>query len=229
MKYKYLIISVFCFHFVCLNAQKLQPTQTEALLTVSVKSMSDKPRAGEIIQLTGNKNKKRHSGITDKDGNISFLLPKGDTYQISYKTLSGDMKHDHIAISNETGLLTFIYTIKYDPPTSYTLENVFFDTGKSTLRPKSYATLNNLVELMKAKPNLIIEISGHTDSIGSAESNLRLSSDRAKSVKNYIVNKGVSEKRIQTKGYGDTQPIAPNHTEEGRQQNRRTMVKIISD
>jgi outer membrane protein OmpA-like peptidoglycan-associated protein len=89
--------------------------------------------------------------------------------------------------------------------------------------------LNEFVELMKSETALIVEISGHTDNVGSPESNLTLSLQRANAVKNYLISKGIAANRIETKGYGDTQPIAPNTDAEGRQENRRTEVRIIKE
>jgi len=116
--------------------------------------------------------------------------------------------------------------IKFELPKKFTLDNVHFDTGKATLRSDSYPELKELIELMKYKKNLIIEIAGHTDNVGSPESNLILSQNRANNVKNYLVNNGIRSDRIDSKGYGETQPIAENITEEGKQKNRRTEVRI---
>jgi outer membrane protein OmpA-like peptidoglycan-associated protein len=82
---------------------------------------------------------------------------------------------------------------------------------------------------MKLKPTLIIEIGGHTDNVGTPESNIKLSQERANAVRNYIINKGIAANRITAKGYGDTMPVADNSTEEGRSKNRRTEVSIIKE
>lgn len=106
------------------------------------------------------------------------------------------------------------------------LRNIFFDTGKSTLRPESNAELDRLVKLMKDVPSLKIEISGHTDNTGSATINESLSQDRAQAVVNYLKSKGVSTDRMTAKGYGSKLPVASNDTVDGRQQNRRTEFEI---
>jgi len=111
----------------------------------------------------------------------------------------------------------------------YTLENVYFDTGKLTLKSSSYKTLDNLAELLTYKKDMVIEIAGHTDNVGDDAANQRLSEDRAKSVKSYLVSKGVSPEQIKAVGYGETVPIADNATEEGRSKNRRTEVKILNE
>ncbi len=106
------------------------------------------------------------------------------------------------------------------------LRNIFFDTGKSTLRPESNTELDRLVKLMKDVPSLKIEISGHTDNTGSASLNAKLSQDRAQAVVNYLKGKGVAAGRMTAMGYGSSKPIASNGTADGRQQNRRTEFEI---
>jgi len=107
------------------------------------------------------------------------------------------------------------------------LNNIFFDFNKAVLRPESFPELNRLVLFMKNNPTLEIEISGHTDDVGSADANLKLSAERARSVSAYIVSKGIAAAKIKTKGYGKTKPVASNQTEAGRQQNRRVEFTII--
>ena len=109
------------------------------------------------------------------------------------------------------------------------LRNIFFDLGKSTLRPESNTELDRLVKLMKDAPGLKIELSGHTDNTGSATINQSLSQARAEAVVNYLISKGVAANRMTAKGYGSSKPIADNKTEEGRQQNRRTEFEIKSN
>ncbi len=108
------------------------------------------------------------------------------------------------------------------------LRNIFFDYNKATLKPESYPELNRLVEFLKNHPDIKIEISGHTDTLGTFEYNMQLSERRAKAVYDYLVSKGISPGRLKTKGYGPLHPIASNKTAEGRARNRRVEVKIIS-
>ncbi len=109
------------------------------------------------------------------------------------------------------------------------LRNIFFDIGKSTLRPESNSELDRLVQLMKDVPSLKVEISGHTDNTGSASLNNNLSQDRAEAVVNYLIGKGISKSRLTAKGYGSTRPVASNNTAKGRQENRRTEFEIIAN
>lgn len=110
---------------------------------------------------------------------------------------------------------------------SIVLNNIFFDSGKATLRPESYAELGILYTLLVNNPSLKIEISGHTDNVGSASLNLRLSEDRARAVVSYLIERGIDRDRLTYKGYGFSKPIASNETAEGRQMNRRTEFQIL--
>lgn len=100
------------------------------------------------------------------------------------------------------------------------ISNLEFDLGKSTIRSKSFATLNRVAGLLVEK-NFSLKLAGHTDNTGGRELNLRLSKERAESVKAYLVSQGANASRIEATGYGPDQPIATNKTAAGRQQNRR--------
>jgi OOP family OmpA-OmpF porin len=100
------------------------------------------------------------------------------------------------------------------------IKNLEFDLGKSTIRPTSFSTLNKVAELLIAK-NFSLKLAGHTDNTGSMALNLRLSKDRAESIKAYLVSQGANASRIEATGYGPNQPIASNKTADGRQKNRR--------
>lgn len=117
------------------------------------------------------------------------------------------------------------------------LANVFFDLGKSTLRPESNIELDKLVDFLQKNPTLKIELGGHTDTRGDDKENLKLSNDRAKSVFEYAIAKGVEAKRLTFKGYGETKPVisdeeitklaSESEKEAAHQSNRRTEYKII--
>jgi len=111
--------------------------------------------------------------------------------------------------------------------TKIILNNIFFDFNKATLTDESIAELDRVYKLLEDTPTLKIEMSGHTDNIGSASYNQKLSEERAKAVVDYLVRKGISADRLTYKGYGMTQPVASNDTEDGRQQNRRTEFKVV--
>ena len=109
------------------------------------------------------------------------------------------------------------------------LNNIFFETGKATLTQESYIELGKAVALLNANRKMIVEVGGHTDNVGSDDANMKLSHERAKSVRDYLVKAGISSERLEAKGYGETQPVAENETEEGRKANRRTEFVILEN
>jgi outer membrane protein OmpA-like peptidoglycan-associated protein len=110
---------------------------------------------------------------------------------------------------------------------STVLRNIFFETNEFRLKPESTQELERLVKMMRENPNIRIEISGHTDNVGSESLNQRLSENRAKAVYDFLISRGIRPDRLIYAGYGLSRPIAPNDTEEGRAQNRRTEIQIL--
>jgi outer membrane protein OmpA-like peptidoglycan-associated protein len=104
---------------------------------------------------------------------------------------------------------------------NYSAQNILFLFASSTLSPSSYKPLNELIHVLNENPLLKLKIEAHTDSIGTAENNQRLSENRAKSVADYLLKKGISSERLTWFGLGETKPIADNSTEKGRAKNRR--------
>ena len=108
------------------------------------------------------------------------------------------------------------------------LKNIFFNTNKSNIKAESLVELDRVYELLKVHPNLVIRINGHTDDVGDAAYNQLLSEQRAQAVANYLLNYGIDPGRVSAKGFGETQPIAPNDVEiGGRALNRRTEIEIL--
>jgi OmpA-OmpF porin, OOP family len=212
-----------------LFAEKLQPNENEALLKIFVTDFQDRPRTNDIVILRSEKTKKEYQCITDTKGYAEVLLPKGDTYQISYKELVRDKDYSSVTIPQISGLMTSTLTIKYEPAKTITLDNVYFDFNKATLKTDSYQSLDELADFMKIKKTMVIEIAGHTDDVGDSAYNKTLSQSRAESVRNYLIKKGISAERLVAKGYGEDQPIAGNNDEESRAKNRRTEIRIISE
>src|SRR5690606_21158521 len=104
-------------------------------------------------------------------------------------------------------------------------EMVFFNTGSAEIKKESYDELDKIATILKKHPQVRALVEGHTDNTGGDDLNMRLSKERAKAVKDYLVSKGVEESRLKSEGYGPTRPIASNDTEAGRAKNRRVVIK----
>jgi outer membrane protein OmpA-like peptidoglycan-associated protein len=107
------------------------------------------------------------------------------------------------------------------------LNNIFFETGKSTLLPQSFTELDKIVTFLAEGTVSLIEISGHTDDVGSDETNQKLSQSRAQAVVDYLILKGIAADRLQAKGYGKTRPVDTNLTAQGKSNNRRVEFLVI--
>ena len=138
----------------------------------------------------------------------NFDLPKGD----GFNSVTKDIELKNIKVGS-----------------NITLRNVFFNTGKWNIKADSYSELERLVTLLNDVSTLKIEISGHTDNVGSASFNELLSQKRADAVVNYLLAKGVDKNRLSAKGYGQSKPVDSNETAEGRAANRRTEFEIIEN
>ena len=111
---------------------------------------------------------------------------------------------------------------------SVQINDIYYATASYEINTKSYAVLNEFAEFLKSNPTVKVEIRGHTDNIGSAQTNITLSNRRAQAVYDYLLSKGVPKANVSYKGYGPNMPIADNRTEAGRAKNRRTEFYILS-
>jgi OOP family OmpA-OmpF porin len=108
------------------------------------------------------------------------------------------------------------------------IQGITFDNNKATIRPTSKPTLDSAVAVLKEFPQLRIAISGHTDNTGTRDKNVKLSLDRAESVKNFMVQQGIDASRIETRGAGPDEPVDSNATPAGKERNRRIEFKLIA-
>jgi len=168
---------------------------------------------------------------TDEAGNYFITLPVGKDYAFNVNRKGYLFYSDNFLLAGRSPDSTYqkdIPLIAIEANASIILKNIFFDVNKSELKPASQAELDKLVQLLNENPNLKIEISGHTDNTGKPAGNLTLSNNRAKAVVSYLTAKKIPAQRLIAKGYGETKPVADNKTEEGRSQNRRTEMKVVS-
>lgn len=131
------------------------------------------------------------------------------------------------AIQRDQPIELFIDLEKIKLGNSVVLKNIFFDIDKSDIKDESKQELEKLIDFLSENNSIRIEISGHTDNVGDSKHNMVLSENRAKSVCDFLTNNGIEKSRLTYKGFGDTQPIKQNNTDENRAKNRRTEFKII--
>lgn len=166
----------------------------------------------------------------EQNGDYTLVLNEGKEYALYCSRKGYLFKSLSFNYTNKKSFDNMVLDIELEPikkGAHITLNNLFFESGKYELQEKSLTELNKLVDFMFANPSIKVEISGHTDNVGNAESNLKLSSQRAKSVFDYLTKNGIYEKAIVCKGYGSTKPIAENNSEENKQLNRRIEFTII--
>lgn len=171
------------------------------------------------------------NSLTSKSGLASTDLFNNDNYNISIEAFGYQPKTDIIKLEDYP--LTSIsrnYALNMiKVGSSVTLKNIYFEKASAILLSESMPELNKILQFMIDNPLMAIELSGHTSSEGRDDYNLQLSSDRALSIKRWLIDKGVNENRINTIGYGKTKPVADNSTEDGRKMNRRVELKIIKN
>lgn len=163
-----------------------------------------------------------------KDGKVSAMLREGDEYEFTVRGAQGYSFYNQVVDLKEEGsgeLKAELVSLK--AKTSIRLNNINFDTNSAELSSESFPELNRVVELIFDNPDLTLEISAHTDNVGNAGFNMLLSERRAQSVVNYLLEHGVPEDQIVAKGYGLTQPMVPNTSDENRALNRRVEFKIL--
>jgi OmpA-OmpF porin, OOP family len=161
------------------------------------------------------------------DSAASTIAAVGDMFS---KKLSSGFEIKGASTGIENSLISFIEdgSKAVDKTTWFNFDNMLFDTGKSTIKPESQVQITNLVEILKAFPNVSLKIGGYTDNVGDAKSNLKLSADRAAAVVAALKAAGIDGKRLESEGYGQEHPVASNDTEEGRTQNRRIAARVTA-
>jgi outer membrane protein OmpA-like peptidoglycan-associated protein len=162
-------------------------------------------------------------------GTYTSVLTSGGDYAVFVSKKGYFFKSLNFDFSDKIGL-DKILDIPLEPikkEAKEILNNIFFDTAKWDLKSESTVELDKLASLLKANPDLPIEISGHTDDVGKDTDNLLLSQKRAKSVVDYLAQKGVNIQKIKAEGYGKTRPYLPNSSDENRKLNRRIEVKFL--
>lgn len=179
-------------------------------------------------------------GITQSDpktGEYEIKLPAGHLYGIRAESKDHISESQNLDLRNANGdtivnnqnfNLAPIEVKPIETDVTVTMNNIFFDFDKITLKAESFPELDRIVELLGKRATLTIEIVGHTDATGPETYNMELSKRRALSVQKYIIGKGVDKSRVNLAYFGETKPVDTNETVEGRRKNRRVEFKIIN-
>lgn len=191
------------------------------------KTSAGLPSAVELIDLN---TKQLISKVqTDEKGNYLITLPVGRDYAFNVNRKGYLFFSDNFSLATTSPDSTEknIPLQPIEVNASVVLKNIFFDLNKYEIKTTSQVELDRVVQLLTDNPAVKIQLAGHTDNIGNAADNLKLSENRSKAVIKYLVTKGIDAKRLSFKGYGASQPLADNNTEVGRAVNRRTELKVI--
>lgn len=185
----------------------------------------------KVEVIDNRKNQVIATHLSDTTGKYLIELPEKKKYGVEvsaqgYLFFARTLDLNRLPIKNDTLRQNFALD-KVEVGKKVVLENIYFETNSAKLKSSSYPELERVVKLLKGNPGVKLEISGHTDNVGSYLANKRLSEDRAKSVVDYLVEQGIARSRLTYKGYSFTQPIATNDTPQGRQKNRRVEFKVL--
>ena len=189
------------------------------------------PIDAEIIyEMLGNNVEAGIARSNPETGEYQIALPAGQNYGFLAKAkdyLSVNENLDLRKVDYYQEIYRDLYLVPVKKGATLRINNIFFEFSKYELLPESFPELNRLAEFMKANTEYKVEIAGHTDDVGAAGVNNALSQNRAKAVAAYLIQAGIDPKRIKTKGYGKSKPIAPNDTEENRAKNRRVEFILL--
>lgn len=194
-----------------------------------------KPLSASLIYETLPDGAEAGNGISsESDGAFKIVLPYDKNYSIratadKFFAISENLNLDSLIKAGYKEIHKDLYLVPIEIGQVVRLNNVFFDFDKWDLRPESFVELDRVVKLLTENPAIEIEMSAHTDAKGSDEYNFKLSDNRAKSVREYIISHGIAESRIVSRGYGETKPVDTNDTDDGRQMNRRVEFTITKN
>lgn len=209
-------------------AKTLAPNKTHAVLDVAYTNYDDVPQAKKKLVFVGqNKPKNKISVTTDVNGEVSFMIPREDSYTILCESLTGPFEcgtTPYVSMKASTGSITVVFD-----DTRAELTGVTFKAGSAELVPSSLKTLDAAIAGLKRNPKAKVEVQGHTSSEGGEEYNQKLSEDRANAVRDYMIRRGIAEARLTARGYGFSVPKADNDSEAGRKQNRRIELVVTSE
>lgn len=207
---------------------ELVPQKRDVVIKVSDEETSEGFDVELVVTNLSRNEKIVKRATKDKDGNYVIQLREGDKYQIDITGKGYAFYNAEIDLGSQADISTMEVSMKpLSKLTTLNLKNITYETNSAALNAGSFEELNRVLKLMQDNPGISIEISAHTDNVGSDIYNQRLSDKRAQSVVDYLAENGIDLKRMIAKGYGEKSPIAPNDTDENKALNRRVELKIL--
>jgi outer membrane protein OmpA-like peptidoglycan-associated protein len=204
---------------------RIEANETHAAMRLFVVDPETGPIQGVVVKMTNPEGYSYYTEESDSVGYAEVLVPAGQRYEMEYLSLGRRNTTAAVEVPqgrNQDIRLTLRYRRRPPPEAGrVVLDGVFFDTNRATIQEASFPRLDRVAEYMTHRPSVRIRVGGHTDNVGNARRNQRLSEQRAQAVRDYLVSKGIDPSRIEAVGYGDQNPVASNDTEEGRAENRR--------
>lgn len=194
-----------------------------------------------IVTMINSKTQEKKEITTNPDGTYEVIVDAGNTYAFTVSSPGHTLASKSVATTKKDAETERVIDFELCPPIvgdTFTLRNIYFDFDKFGLRNKSVEDLNQLVKVMKENPTMTIELGGHTDTRGDTDYNQKLSENRAKIAKDYLIKKGIDASRIQSRGFGELQTeisdaeiskLKGRKAKNGaHQQNRRTIVTVLT-
>ncbi|MBP7310290.1 MAG: OmpA family protein [Candidatus Cloacimonetes bacterium] len=199
------------------------------LITGTITDEKGKPLSAEVEVITEYEGRTyREYTTSDENGQYRISIPKGKDFKVivnkeGYLQLVKDLS----APADDRTITLNMVLQPLEIEKVFIFQNILFDFDKATIKKESYPIVDEIVVTMLSNPDINIEISGHTCNMGSDEYNLKLSKQRAQSVVDYLISKGVEASRLRSEGFGETKPLNENKTREERELNRRVEVKVL--
>ncbi len=220
--------------FVVVNQDIFAEREDANMVSLSGKIINTKTgkqlEEGFDVKMRVNNVESRAFTYDEKNATYALKLPIGNNYDLTPSVINFYNRFEAVDLTSAAPLSKIVrnfYVTPIEVGQSVDIENIYFETGKAALKSESFRSLNALVQFLNEYPNVKVEIGGHTDNVGSAVINTRISTERALSVAEYVIAQGISSHRVISKGYAFSKPKASNRTAEGRAQNRRVDFTII--
>lgn len=229
LKYVLILVTLFSFNFLAAN-----PITADTLIKVSGKILSKKDSSVIVAGILYEKlpyYDDMGMSSASTEGKFEIFLRKGSEYSISLNGISGNYEpFSQTILAKDQGGLQMSLVLWVNPVAVeelITLDNLTFTRGSAVISSSSYKSLDEFVIYINGRPEVNLQLEGHTDIAGNADANMALSKARVEAVAEYLIKNGVKKNRISTIAYGGTKPLSTERSEQAIAKNRRVEVRLI--